>query len=271
MFFTFSPISPKQDEHPKKYTLNMQKAISILALASALLGGFHLEATDLPDPELQAILDRYTQAMGGRASLERIDSIRIRGYSTTSSGDIHQISVIKKRPNLVRISINLSGMDLTMAYDGKEAWQMVERPSRSTVQKLPPAEAAKFQREGVITSLLLQGPPIVESVQLIGSERFAGVDCHVLQVNFAEGGFTHYFIDKINYVERKIVEYPTGDLNLEGHTHIPSDYRMVEGVKVAFRTLRRSEGKPQAETVIQSVEINPGVINRFFQYPAHLE
>ncbi len=249
----------------------MQKVVSIIAFLAVLFGGNCLDATEEADSELQAILDRYTQAMGGRAPLERIDSIRIRGYSTTSTGEIHQISVINKRPNLVRISLKLSGMDLTIAYDGNVAWQMLARPSRTTVQKLSPEETRRFKREGVITSLLLQGPPIVASVQLIGEERFAGVDCHVLQVNFTDGGFTRYFIDKSAYVERKIVEYPTGDLNAEGHTHIPSDYRFVDGVKVAFRTLRRSDGEPDAETIIQSVEMNPGVINRFFQYPAHLE
>lgn len=223
------------------------------------------------DPRLRQILDRYTQAMGGRAALERIDSIRIRGHSSTVNGEVHQISVIKKRPNMVRITVNLGNADLTMAYDGNEAWQMLERPSRTTVKKLSGEEARRFQREGVITSLLLQGPPIIEGVELIGEERFAGVDCYVLQVNFSGGSFTRYFIDQRAYVERKIVEYPTGDLNEKGNIHIPSDYRMVDGVKVAFRTLRRSEGQTQAETIIEAVEINPGVINRFFQYPAHLE
>lgn len=249
----------------------MRKITITLLYLSMMLHGWNLALTAGPDPQLQQILDQYTLAMGGRASLEKIDSIRIRGHSTTSAGDTNQISVIKKRPNQVRITITMSGMDMTMAYDGTDAWQMLERPSRTTVKKLPAEETLRFSREGVITSLLLQGPPIIEGIQLIGEERFGGIDCHVLQVNLNDGTFTRYFIDKTAYVERKIVEYPTGDLNAEGHTHIPSDYRMVEGVKVAFRTLRRSEGKLQAETIIKSVEMNPGVINRFFQYPAHLE
>lgn len=246
-----------------------------IRVATAILAGAFVHtpasvhASD--DLRLQLILQDYVSAMGGRAALERIDSLRIRGRSVGVDGQTQQISLIKKRPNQVRIYIRMSNMDITLAHDGSVAWQVVETHRGRRLTEITGMEKLSFLRKSIIGSLLLEGPPIVESVQYVGPGRFGGQDCHVIQVNFPDGSFSRYYIDAREHVERRIVEYPTGNPDEPGFTHIPSDYRKVEGVLVAFRTVRRSGDEFVSETTIDSVEINAGVMDRFFLPPEDLE
>src|SRR5215472_17500350 len=91
--------------------------------------------------ELDEIVARHTEALGGQSRLAALRSLRLVGKQSFGDGDFNIELVwtaLFKRPGMLREEVTLQGLTAISAYDGKEGWQVQpfggrKEPERSSV------------------------------------------------------------------------------------------------------------------------------------------
>ena len=104
----------------------LRLSTAVLLTATVALG-----QAERTDRQLQYILDRYLEVMGGSALLENLNSLYMTGNLILADGSAIPISILKKRPGKVRIIQYLPNFRLIQGYNGEEAW--ISRQYEETV------------------------------------------------------------------------------------------------------------------------------------------
>jgi len=236
----------------------------ILACVAAATG---VSAQSNNDPELRRIVSRYVEATGGIAVMERIDSIWIRADLNDRDESRLDLSILKKKPNRVRMTISGPGFRVVRGYDGQEAW--VSSPAtRNAAVTMDARDAAEFVRDAPIDSPLIDAERRDAKLTLIGIENVRGVPCHHIKVEFADGSQTEYFIDTESFVERKTSQTRTRGGKTSLIEVYPSEFQKVGGLLFAFKTETYIDGELDSTIDIREVEVNPGVLETVFAKPA---
>src|SRR5437667_4552403 len=77
--------------------------------------------------DVEEIVTRHTEALGGKTKLAALQSLRLVGKISFGSGgssiDLTWTALLK-RPGMIREEASLQGLTGVSAYDGKEGWQV---------------------------------------------------------------------------------------------------------------------------------------------------
>lgn len=218
-------------------------------------------------PEMIAIpLDRYyIQAFGGQTNWAAVQSIRFDGILHLPQGKIRFIA-FKKKPNLCKIVIFGEGSArMIMAYDGKDAWQLLNAESDDPVD-MPELEALNFIRDAEIGGNLMYPNFPGKRIERLPDRGLDGVDCVILQVTRPDGQQVEYALDSKHLTERRMVVTNAQTGLREVTTH--SDFQQVAGLQVPFRSVMHSEGKWVHEVQMLRAQVNTGVVSWMFQRSA---
>src|SRR5229473_1085052 len=77
--------------------------------------------------DVDEIVSRHAEALGGQAKLAALQSLRLVGKISFGSGDFSldmAWTALLKRPGMIREEASLQGLTGVSAYDGKEGWQV---------------------------------------------------------------------------------------------------------------------------------------------------
>jgi predicted aspartyl protease len=226
------------------------------ALAPALLEDSELQAQgNLGEPTLDAIMDGWADAIGGRDRLSQAGTMKFT-FRTKMSGLEGDLVVWSSPEGQQRVDLNLADMfKVTQVFDRDHGW-MVDQNGKLN-------ELTGMQLAGEITgaylgtwSHLLPGR-MQGSVEYVGREEETGL----LQVQISpEGGdVTTFFLDPETYLPVRS-ERPSSE-RVSVTTY--SDWQTIEGIKFAGR-FTQSTGNAQFDS---SFELVNGELNQ--TAPAH--
>ena len=247
--------------------LPLRTCVLFLAVGCLAPGNVaHAQAT-LTD--IEAVKAGYVKANGGTESLEAVQSLRVFGTMEEIKKESRfEIALVKKRPHFKRIIWRQATKDLTMAYNGRQSWRMVEVLGRPVAfSYLEGDEAAEFESDGAFDSPLVAPDPEVE-VRLAAPERIGRVEYYVGEGR--RGGredWTQIRLDPKTFWEHLSRTYTTAEgesVVIEAHFF---DYEKVGGLWVAQRVERFRNGEPVSILRLEGSEINPGVFDSFFDPP----
>lgn len=216
----------------------------------------------------EQIIDRYVDAMGGRAALSEIRSVRLTCLIEYPDGTSNNLVVLKRKPNLSRIVIENPTRRIIQAYDGEVAW--IGRQDASGSAYFPMAEPmrSQFIREATLESPLVSPHFADAQFERIADTEYLGRPFFRIKVTFPEGDYTVFYIDHRDFLERRILEYsPEGELIAE---LVPSDFQKFDGVLFAMRVIRIIEGETVSALTIRAVEVNIGILEGAFSPPVEL-
>ena len=96
----------------------MYRRLTVIAcvLACAMTGTAAAQTVD-------EIVARNLEALGGRAALDRVQSIR-QTSQLVLPGSEARIVIYAKRPNLIREEIRIAGQTVVQAFDGSTGWTL---------------------------------------------------------------------------------------------------------------------------------------------------
>ena len=180
------------------------------------------------------ILERYTEAVGGRAAIEGITSYKAQGrFSTSVMRQLGQFKIWGKDPRKSLSVIEFPRIGtLKKGFDGETRW--VQTPAGTFTDESPTQMAeleqdAEVYRAGKIRSLY-------ESVKLEGKARLSGRDVHILEGKPAKGPAERLFFDTESGLLKRwdMVRRNPQRGNVFVKVHL-DDYREVDGVKVPFK------------------------------------
>jgi len=215
--------------------------------------------TDPAVAAVPAIVDAFEKANFGLVT-ERVEAICFRG-SVDEGGVKRDLVIFKKRPNRVRIHVVENGLVVgIIGYDGNTGWRqpMAKQATRITGRAAESlAESSRFD------------DPIVGMAERGASARLESKPGEAplrLRISEKDGTTWVETIDPANYNELSLVKTRKDGSQMETRFR---DYRKVGNINVAFEQEQWVGGVLRSTTRVTDVSLDPGLLDRFFDYPAN--
>lgn len=158
---------------------------------------FSLSAVTLQAETAQEIADRIVYARGGEAKLKAIQTERMTGELVR--GDQQGSFVIEvKRPNKIRVEINLDGNNSVKAFDGKTGWQ-TSSPGQRTPDRMPENETKELSGETDIDGPFLDFNSKGTQIELVDKEMLGSSLAWKLKVRLKNGAVSYYYVESTGY------------------------------------------------------------------------
>jgi photosynthetic reaction center cytochrome c subunit len=218
-------------------------------------------AQTLPAPE--QVLDKYLQAMGGAAAVEKVTT-RVEKGTLTLGGRQLPVEVFAKAPNKRISLVHMPNGDNVTAFDGHMGWLGSPGPRPPREMTRAEADAASFD---AMFYLPVELKKMFTQMRVRPSDKIGGHD--VLQViGITEGKPpVRLFFDKDSGLLLRTIRYAETPLGRNPTQVDYADYRSEGGVKVPFQwTVARPLGRFTIQ--VSDVQQNVPVDDRKFEKPA---
>ncbi len=217
-------------------------------------------------PPLEQVLEQFYAAQGGRAYLASVNSVRVRGRLDSKPGKFEFI-LLKKRPNLVRMTVRMGIHDLTMAYDGYQAWQVLPGKKPEEYELMDPETAAPFMRDAPLFSHLIDAEKFGTKLQLLALTDVLGDPAYQIRATLKNGEKVDFYVDARTFLEVKNAAYEKIDGKYRLQETYYSDFRPVGELKVPYSVETVLDGARQSTMLVESMELNVGMYDRYFWMP----
>ncbi len=202
-------------------------------------------------PSADALLAKYTAAIGGKEAIDAVHSRRLRGTFTGADGEPHPIEITQTASGQYRSSVTVKDGAFTMVFDGKSGTS----GGPSWNNPMMPDEVERIQtrvRLFPAADLKSRFPALV----VRGHENVSGRDAWVVVGRDAGARRETFWFDSENGLLLRsltLQHTPLGDIPEQADY---SDYREVGGVKVPF-TIRHTA--PDRSDTIAATELKQNV------------
>jgi hypothetical protein len=215
-------------------------------------------------PTVDQIIEKYVQALGGKAAIEKNSSRVVKGTIDVSAMGISGTTEsYAKAPNKFGTNSTLSGLGTFMqGYDGTTAW---EQNPMTGFRVLSGAELALVKRDSMFHGDLkfkeLYPKAVVKGKQKVGDR-----EAYLIEATPAEGGPEQLYYDaQTGLLIRRdfVLDSPQGQLPTETYLE---DYKEVDGIKIPF-TVRQTNPAVSFTIKITEVKHNVAIDDAKFNKP----
>jgi hypothetical protein len=249
----------------------MTTARSIFTTSSFLsfVGAGALLAGEPADIALDEIIARNTEAMGGRAVIEAVQSVEVSLHIADPGFEVDGI-YRAARPGRMRIDIMADGKRVYMErFDGEKGWQWNGKEEKE--EGPTPTAALKHGLEfpGNLFGLH-EMQKRGHRLELAGREKIDDLEYYVLRVTLADGYETSLLVDPQTWriTRRRDVRalHPDVDPTTTTIEVRKSDWRQIDGVWFAFagEDVDLKTGKVLESTVVKEINVNPAIDDSLF-------
>ena len=218
---------------------------------------------------LDDIIAANLKSKGGLQTIKSTTTVRMAGSVVARDPDGKEMSgtmtMVAKRPNLMRRDATVAGQRMINAFDGRSLWMAVgTRPP----QEVPGPQAAYAQQDAEFDSVFVDYKEKGHKIELVGKDTVGGKPAYHLRVTKKGGPPQDFYLDAETGLEKKIsisMKAP-GGLPMTSVTEF-SDYRTVDGRLVPFLTRQLQNGTVTATITLDKVEFNVPVEDSFFAMP----
>lgn len=217
-----------------------------------------------PELTTQQILDKYVQAIGGRAAWEKLKSRVSMGTIEIPSMNLSgTVMVHEKAPNRMLMVVILAGSAFRQGFDGTEGWS--DDPVNGVREKSGAALDEMRRDADFYHPLHLQ--QVYAKFAVDGTKKINGRDAYVLEATLPEGGADKmYFDEESGLVIRIETQQHTSD-GVQGFVEDIEDYRQVDGVKLPF-TVHQTSAESSYTIRFGDVRHNTELDDSEFSKPA---
>jgi outer membrane lipoprotein-sorting protein len=217
-----------------------------------------------PKPTAAQILDKNVAASGGAAWL-KVQSYVAQGTISVVAQSIKgTVKVQTQAPNKIAIAQNVEGAgNSLMGFDGTKGWS---KDTALGLRDLSGPELGALKAQAALSLRPASWRSVYTSTTLVGTVKVNGAPAYRVKLTPKVGSpETQYFDVKTGLQVRadQVSETPQGKIPTESY---PSDYRMVNGVKIPFKTRLLANN---VEIIMQftDVKINASVDDSAFAKP----
>lgn len=226
--------------------------LSLLALA----------ATTTQAQSLDEIIDKHLEAIGGKARLAELKSIRM---ETSLSVQGMEIPVVTTRVHNVgqRVDISAMGMDGFMIITPTGGWTYLPFMGQAGAEPMPEEQVKDGADELDIQGSLLNYKDKGHTVELQGTEAVDGNPCYKVKLTTKSGKTRTLFIDDKNYylvrsVARAVVMGQEQEVTINY-----SDFKKTDDGYVFAHAIGGAFG--QGDMTVTKIEVNKPVDEKLFK------
>jgi len=216
-------------------------------------------------PTVDQILDKYVQALGGKAAMEKITSTASKGtFDIAAFGATGSAEVWEKAPNKTALRLDIPGFGIVQeGFNGTVAWS---QDPQSGLREKSGAElaATKLDADFYKPIRLKQLYP---KITMKGKGKVGDNDAYLLEATPAEGAAETWYFDAATGLLTRMDlerETPQGKMAVQVFSE---DYKAVDGVKVAH-TIRQITPAFTIVIKLEEVKHNVAVDDTKFNKPA---
>ena len=238
------------------------------SLATALVAALSIVPGVLHAQTVDDIIASNIRSKGGIEKIKATQTVRMSGSVVARDMNAGRdltgtMTMVAKRPNLMRRDADIGGQRIVNAYDGTTLWLAI---GNNPPQQLPSTQNAYSAQDAEFDSVFVDYKQKGHKIDLVGKETLDGVPVYHLRVTKKGGPPQDYYLDAETGLEKKIsVTARTPDGSQSVNVTEFSDYRSVDGSMVPFVLKQRQNGTLIATTTIDKVEFNVPIDDAFFK------
>lgn len=180
-------------------------------------------------PTVEEVLDKYVNALGGKAALANITTRVVKGSRVNADGTVVPTEVYQKAPDKVLIVVTYPNNSFTAAFNGAEGWSADNRGPNEMAKDLLTLTRrdAEFFYGARFTQLYTDA-------RVRGRQKVGEQEAYVVSAKTPEGGTEDLFFDTKTglLIQRRVeMKTPLGSLPFQISYE---DYRQVDGVMLPF-------------------------------------
>jgi outer membrane lipoprotein-sorting protein len=233
----------------------------------SIFAGLLLAAQALAGQTVDELVAKYVEARGGMQKIKGVQSMRMTGTMTTGQLDV-PITMLMKRPNMVRMEFEVQGLMGVRAFDGQNGWALMPFLGTPDPTPITGSELADFADQSDIDGGLVDYKAKGNSVELIGKDKVDGVDAYKLKLTRRNGDVETLYLDSATYLQiREEGKHTIQGTPKDFGTKI-GDYRDVEGLKFPFMIVSGVKGASERQNLtITKVDLNIPAEDSSFKMP----
>ncbi|MGB0259242.1 MAG: hypothetical protein ACPGES_11375 [Coraliomargarita sp.] len=222
--------------------------------------------------ELQDILRKHADAMGGLRNWNKIESIRTTG-TIERNGQLVDFCIIKKRPNQIRATITMpipgneeQFVQVIRAHDGNEAWTATRLAGGETLAQktLTGDEASDLIDEAQVLPQLINLWQNNANFELAGVKSYGGDVHHIIQAAYKHAPDKSYefHVSKSSFLVSKSITYKNDQIT---STATLSNLTPISGITVAKTLQLNSPATGPSLMQIEDVTVGVGIYKEYFE------
>ena len=237
--------------------------LGVVVIGMALSGAVPVRAGEPKTAD--EIIAKYIEAVGGRARVDSVQSLRMTGRNVHLGGE-SLMRAVYQRPDKLRIEFISQGVTSIHAFDGEVAWSVNPFMGRPEPQKLPPDQAKVVSQQADIDGPLVDYGKKGHQLKLVGKEEFKGSEVYQLKLTKKTGEVEYHYLDAERFLPVRITGEHAFE-NLPGEYDVAyEDYRAVDGLLIAHKIEQGGRGAKN-DIIYDKVEINVQVPDDYFALP----
>lgn len=212
--------------------------------------------------DLDKILKSHFKAIGQK-NLDKITSMQAIGYASSMGMDM-PFTMNIKRPDKLKIVVEVQGAQMIQAVDGETAWSVNPMMGSSAPVELTGPEADGLKENADMDGQLWEYEKKGHQLGLDGTETVNGNECHVLKLTKKNGNTDYYYVDQESYLIHKVRTNTVSNgmpMEVEAFT---SNYQEVNGYMMPFSTEQRVGGQTMLNLELEKVETNVDMDDAMF-------
>lgn len=217
--------------------------------------------------DLDRILESHFKAVG-QDKLQKIETIEATGKAF-SMGTETKLTMLNKRPDMVKVIIDFQGTQIIQAYDGEKAWMINPMTGSSGAVEVTGAEAASFSESADMDGQLWNYQEKGHLLELVGTEKIGDHEAYVLKLTKESGNTDHYYLNKDNYLIMRVKSASMMNGSEVTMQTDLSDYKKVKGYMMPFATNQVINGQTINTIIFEEVKVNKKLDDAIFSKPGN--
>ena len=214
-----------------------------------------------------AVIKKYIDFIGGKKNWVKVKTLKTSG-KYNYGGIEFPFTAYSKAPNRYKFIVPLEGKYYAQAFDGEKGWK-IDAFKNETVPTMLTGKSAQSMANEADVELLnafIDYKRKGYGVTLEGKDTVDGKSCFSIKLIRKDGDVETYYFDDLTYALVMKVS-PSKNTELQGTVlnTLYSDYRDVNGIKIPFRSLSKSNDQLILEVTIEKAEVNVTIGDKEFQ------
>ncbi len=233
----------------------------LFALAAAIV----MSMTSMSAITLDEVIKNHIDARGGTKAIKDLKSLKIEATMQSMGGEMRATQLFKDGTK-VRIDIEVQGMTMTQAYDGKTAW-MKNPMMGNEVQKASDEQAHAMAQQASFAGDLISAGDLGHKLELAGSEDLDGMTAYKVKVTDKNGESWFTYVDAITWLivrTDRVMEMGGQTFNVEVYY---SNFKTISGVQLPTQIDMRAGGQDFMAMTWEKIEPNVDIPDSSFAYP----
>src|SRR5271168_931436 len=206
----------------------MLKRLALCVAVAALL------ALPAAAQTVDEIIAKNVAARGGEAKLRAVKCIRVTGQVEVGPGMVAPLTLVVKRPAMVRMEFTIQGMTAIQAYDGTAGWNVMPFQGKKDAEPMSADDLKQMEDQADIDGPMVDYKAKGNTVEYLGKEKVEGSDAYKLKVTKKNGNVETSFIDEESGLEVKSLAHTKIQGNDTEILTVYTDFRDVQGLIMPF-------------------------------------